>query len=369
MILDQIQISNVRNVQEAKLLLDPSFNLITGPNGAGKTTLLECVHLLVRGRSFRQGNLNSLITYDTSDMLVTAQGHDQSSKLRLGLEKSRSSKVRMRLNGANVRRISQIAAALPLQVFLPDVSNLVFGAPAARRLWLDWSVFHDDNAFLRSWRLFQRVLRQRNLSLRSKSADWRGWTVQFAEQATAVTRARRRIFGALRERFLDSLAQLAPNIWVDLEYAQGWEDGDLYETLEKDRQVELKYGNTRLGPHRSDIRVQVLKSAGGSKAGLASRLLSRGQGKAVACAMKLAQIRLLNESAKRPVLLLDDVAAEFDDEYGHRFFLALHEMGCQLIATTTQNTDILRIWHGSSETVPHTIRMQDGRVIESPPSL
>ena len=365
MIVDRLEVRNVRNVEQAQLQLNPGVTFVTGANGAGKTTLLECFHLLARGRSFRAGGLNTLISFGQQNLLVTATGRHYRTPMRIGLEKARSSKVRMRLNKSDVRQVSQIAAAMPLQMILPDAADLVFGSPARRRLWLDWLVFHTDNGYLQELRTFQRVLRQRNAALRNRSTDVSSWTAQLSQWAERVSQRRQETLNALRDSFERVLAELAPNIRIFLDYDRGWQEENLLDGLAKDHRVELKYGVTRLGPHRSDVRVRTLDFDTGNDTGAAARVLSRGQGKAVACAMKLAQVRYLNARSIQSVVLLDDVASEFDDEYGRKFFGALRRTETQAIATTTQESDIIKLWESVAGTMPPLIRIHNGQTTQA----
>lgn len=365
MIVDRLEVRNVRNVAQAQLQLDPGVTFVTGPNGAGKTTLLECFHLLARGRSFRAGGLNTLISFGEQALLVSAMGLHYRTPMRIGLQKGRSSKVRMRMNEADVRQVSQIAAAIPLQLILPDAADLVFGSPARRRLWLDWLVFHTDNGYLQELRTFQRVLRQRNAALRNRSADVSSWTAQLSQYAERVSQRRQDALVSMRANFEQVLREFAPNIRIFLDYERGWPEDSLLEGLAKDHRFELKYGVTRLGPHRSDVRVRALDFDTGNDAGSAARVLSRGQGKAVACAMKLAQVRYLNARSIQSVVLLDDIASEFDDEYGRKFFGALRGTETQAIATTTQESDIIKLWKSVAGTRPPLIRIHNGQTTQA----
>lgn len=364
MIVDRLEVRNVRNVAQAQLQLEPGVTFVTGPNGAGKTTLLECIHLLARGRSFRAGGLNTLVSSKEQDLLVTAEGMHRGVPLRIGLQKSRSMKVRMRLNNADVRQVSQIAATLPMQVILPDVADLVFGSPARRRLWLDWLIFHRENSYLSELRSFQRVLRQRNAALRRRSSDLQSWTTQLVQHSERVSNWRKKTLASLQEVFAQVLAELAPNIRIFLDYDRGWTDESLLEGLANDRRVELKYGVTRLGPHRSDVRVRTLDYDSGNDAGAAARVLSRGQGKAVACAMKLAQVRYLKARSIESIVLLDEVASEFDDEYGRKLLGVLHRTEAQAIATTTKESDIINAWTSVAGESPPLIQIREGNATQ-----
>jgi DNA replication and repair protein RecF len=67
----------------------------------------------------------------------------------------------------------------------------------------------------------------------------------------------------------------------------------------------------------------------------AREVLSRGQQKLVASAMVLAQLKLLREEISlRPLLLLDDPAAELDDDHLHTYVREIGALECQMIVTS-----------------------------------
>ena len=361
MILESVEVHNVRNIQDEIFRLQPSLNLVLGPNGAGKTTFLECIHLLIRGRSFRPGQLNTLISFDAPELLVTAVSRSNSSQFRLGINKPRNDNVRMRLNGADIRQISQIAVLVPTQTFLPDLSALVFGTPALRRTWLNWSVFHTNNRFIYLHRTFLRLLQQRNRALQQRSSDLGVWTEQFVHKAVEVSAVREAHLQGLNECFQQSLSSLSPDLNIELDYDQGWTESSLMEGLKLDHEREHKYGHTRLGPHRADIRLRV-RSASGDVLGSALRILSRGQGKVVACAMKLAQLEHLRNRRVNCVVLLDDITSELDDEFTRRFFHLLNLSGCQIIATATKNNELLAAGL-AARARPNLIQLKEGKIV------
>jgi DNA replication and repair protein RecF len=71
--------------------------------------------------------------------------------------------------------------------------------------------------------------------------------------------------------------------------------------------------------------------------------LSRGQGKALASAMMLAQARYLRQDAARSsVFLIDDIGAELDLPHSRRFFGLLSMLGAQILATSNTGPEALR---------------------------
>lgn len=338
--LDRLFIQNVRNLEKVEVAPAAGLNLFIGPNGAGKTALLEAVYLLARGRSFRSGRTSSLIRRGCETLAVGARGSDPRwGRVSLSMERELNGQTRLQINGSRERRLSMLAARLPLQLFLPDVSNLVFGSPGERRQWLDWGLFHVEPSYLEVLQQCLQALRQRNAALRESVVDMAQidvWTDSFCHAAERVTQLRSRYAEVLDRRVRTLLPRLAPDLRVDLALSRGWrDDTPLDKLLSEQRAREVKLGATQSGPQRADL---LLRCEGLP----AASVLSRGQGKMLAMALKIAQAALLSESvATSTLFLIDDVGAELDRQHGRRFYELLGETGCQIMASTTQDLDMV----------------------------
>ena len=56
-----LTINNLRNIESTQIELDSVLSCFIGDNGAGKTSILESPVVLSKGRSFRTGQVASLI--------------------------------------------------------------------------------------------------------------------------------------------------------------------------------------------------------------------------------------------------------------------------------------------------------------------
>jgi len=101
--------------------------------------------------------------------------------------------------------------------------------------------------------------------------------------------------------------------------------------LERTREKELKFGMTLVGPHRDDVVVTVN--------GMDLRIFgSQGQHRTAAIALKLAAARFLQQArGEQPILLLDDVFAELDQNRTRLVFDVLAEFGQMFIATAKES--------------------------------
>ena len=318
--IDRLEISFLRNLTRVAVELAPGLNTFYGENGAGKTAILEAVHLLCRGRSFRTQNTQSLIQHGCDQLVVRGVIDDEvRGPTTLALSRDRQGRTQLRLNGETEKRLSEIARLTPLQVMLPDISDLVFGSPASRRAWIDWGTFHVKPRYLETLRQYLRAVRQRNALLKDQadSRTLEPWTEEVSRLGETVTRDRLDYLESLTPHFQTVLGELAPELAVEIRYQRGWgRDDELRKLLGDSSPREVKYASTQWGPHRADVQLRVEGTPAGA-------VLSRGQGKLVASAMKIAQASLLAETEQRTtVFLIDDAGAELDVTHNARFFRA-----------------------------------------------
>ena len=155
------------------------------------------------------------------------------------------------------------------------------------------------------------------------------WTGQVAELGEEVATARRAYFKEVTPMVAECLATLDPGVAVEAGYEPGWSTGSLVDALGQGLERDIRTGTTNAGPHRGDVRIVAEGQA-------AAGILSRGQGKIVASALRLAQARHLMASERPSLFLIDDVGAELDATHSERFFSLLGEMGCQILATSAR---------------------------------
>lgn len=355
MVVERVEVRCVRNLTAAALDLAPGLNLLIGPNGAGKTALLEALHLLIRGRSFRTRSVSSLIQRDARALSVHAGCRDEArGALSIGVERDRANQTRLRLNGEAVRQSSAVAALLPIQLLLPNLAELVFGGPAERRQWLDWGTFHVKQDYAETLRGYVRSVRQRNAVLRGDDRGTLGaWTERMVALGSHVAEARREYLEEARPWVLECLTKLAPELALTLDYFPGYDGESLAEAVAASMARDVKSGATHVGPHRADVR---LASDGAE----AAAVLSRGQGKAAASALRIGQAKgLLSRPGAKSLFLVDDVWAELDGPHSKRFFGLLGELDCQILATSTQHPEIAAAFDDEAVQVFH---MKQGAV-------
>lgn len=309
--IESVTIEDFRVIEHVELDLSPGVNLIWGDNGAGKTSILEAVFVAARGRSFRHQEAGPFIRTGTDQSRIVTHLLDDGGRTHvLGVERG-STEQRVRLDGQDLNRRSEQVRALPLLLLTPNSHALIEGPPELRRRYLDLGMFHVEQHYQRWYSDYHRALRQRNAALRHQSAAATSWDGVLCEAAQALGDARHRYVDELAIACADVLADIAPDVQVQIKLRSGWDDASsLVDQLTQRLEVDRRQGFTGVGPHRADIVIRAAQSA-------AAKRLSRGQQKLVILALTLGQARVLERhTGIRPVLLLDDLPAELDR--GHR---------------------------------------------------
>jgi DNA replication and repair protein RecF len=328
MSLRRLQVTDFRCLQSAVLDLDSRFTLISGANASGKTSLLEAIYMLGRGRSFRTRRLEHLIRRDSERFVVFGEVDGFGRRSSLGIEGSAAG-VRARLGGAKAGSLAELAPLLPVQIIDPEIHRLIEEGPSRRRRFLDWGVFHVEPRFVDDWQRFQQALRQRNAALKSRQpreviAAWDGELVRYGE---AVSAARLSYVRRLAEHAVGVTRNLL-GMELSLSYRTGWaRDLSLSEALRQSWNHDQESGATQAGPHRAELGIRL------DEMGVKDRI-SRGQQKLLAAALLLAQVRMFPaDSPVQPSLLLDDPAAELDNERLAGLITEIGSQSVQLIVT------------------------------------
>ena len=321
-----------------------------GSNGSGKTSLLEAAHILGTARSFRAGPAKSLITHGEEQYAVHGEWTLESGARRsLGVQRSRSGEIVLRVAGEPSRSVAELADELPLLLIDAESFDLLVGEPANRRRFLDWGVFHVEHDSREHRRRFQRALAQRNHLLRRdklSAGELEVWTRDLAIHGAAVSAARERFLLALEKEFEPLAAALIPELGaVQLAYRCGWDATQTFaDALQRSLASDREQRFTQSGPQRADIRVTVDGHP-------AAQTLSRGQQKLLVCALKLAQGRMLARQQGEVLYLIDDLPSELDRERCERVCRALAGMQVQSLITCVDAGAISREWLGEASQV------------------
>jgi DNA replication and repair protein RecF len=297
MLIRQLTLSQFRNVRLATLAFAGTRQFFAGANGQGKSNLLEAAGCLTALRSFRTPDSRHLIMHDCAEAGIACDVEREDSGTERVVIKIRRDGKELWYGDKKVSRLADHVGRFPTVVFSSHDLQLIRGAPALRRRWLDLTLAAMDAEYLGALQDYARALAGRNSLLRRHE-------LSPAKELAAFDR---------------TLAPAGAKI-VALRA--------LRALLEAGRARDLQAGSTSVGPHRDDLGFRVSGVDAGDFA-------SEGQQRSVTLALRLAQAAWFQRCSRvRPVLLADDVLGELDPERRERFWGALDQES-QVIATGT----------------------------------
>ncbi len=339
MSLALLQISTFRNLTRVELELSPHFNLFYGQNGAGKTGLLEAIYFLVYGRSFRTNVLSNVIQNAADACLVFARSYpdDSGVHVSVGVERMRAGNSVKHLNGEVLRRRTELARLLPLQLLDVHGYFLLEGGPKYRRKYLDWGVFHVEPLFYSCWQRVKRALEQRNALLKRQASMEQCvvWDQEIFNAGVEIDRFRVDYIANLQPIFTELTSTLLEGVEIVLQYLPGWSaTTSLLEQLQQRFLSDQRTGFTSIGPHKADLKFSINDVP-------AQDRLSRGQQKLLVAALQLAQGVLLRELTGRSCLyLIDDLPSELDTAKRNLVYKLLQRIDAQTFVTCIHKNDM-----------------------------
>lgn len=354
--LSHLEIKSFRNLHQVNLQPIDKFNIFYGENGSGKTSLLEAIYHLGIGRSFRTHLHNRVIQAGQDRFSVFGKIADD---IPIGIERSRDDSFNIRLAMKAVTSISSLAEVLPLQLIDPNCHLLINAGPSVRRKFIDWGVFHvEHNDFLQHWRKFQRIIKQRNAALKQK-ADKKEvllWSDDFVKSANVIDKLRKNYIKQYQSVLSGILERLLEVKDIHVEYKAGWDsETDLNTVLVESLDKDIRLGYTHYGPHRADLRIMVGATP-------ANEVLSRGQQKMLASAMKIAQAELLKRlTARKCVFLIDDLPSELDDKSRQNLSGVLSEIDAQVFVTGIEKNALMKLFNHEDSKMFH---VEHGNITE-----
>lgn len=336
--LTRLVIQQFRNIEACDITLSAGFNFLIGANGSGKTSVLEAIYLLGHGRSFKSALTGRIIQNDCSELFVHGRflNPDQ-FELPIGINKRRDGSTEVKIGGQTGQKLAQLAKVLPLQLIHPEGFDLLTDGPKSRRAFIDWGVFHSENAFFDAWGRFKRLNKQRNALLKTAQSyrELSYWDQELAKLAEQIDAWRGHYIEQLRA-VVEPICQLfLPEFEIKLQYYRGWDKSTAYQTLLADNfERDVSLGYTVSGPNKADLRIKVNGTP-------VEDVLSRGQLKLLVCALRVAQGQhLTGQTGKQCIYLIDDFASELDSQRRKRLADCLIATGAQVFVSSITESQI-----------------------------
>ncbi|MCQ4637464.1 DNA replication/repair protein RecF [Anaerovorax odorimutans] len=336
MYIKEIQLKDFRNYKELNVQFHKNVNIFLGQNAQGKTNLLESIYITSMGKSFRTSKDREMIRFGEDFFRVKIKAF-KDDDLVVEIAVNQEGKKGIKVDGVKARKLSQLLEQIYIVIFSPEDLRIVKDEPEKRRKFIDRELCQIKPSYYSNLNRYRKALLQRNAYLKEPRID-EGildiWDSELAEYGSRII--------VQRDAFVKKLSQMSSQIHkaitnqkeeLEIFYEPsielcGDQKNKFYEMLQKCRERDIRNRTTGKGPHKDDL---LLKANGVDIRNFGSQ----GQQRTAALSLKLSEIRLIKEeTGENPVLLLDDVLSELDQE--RQNFLIRSLSDTQIFITTTE---------------------------------
>lgn len=313
--INSVELRNFRNYSYINISFKNGLNFIIGRNAIGKTNLLEAIAACAIGKSFRNANNDDMIKWLCDDYFIKCEVENNHVVNLIEIYYKKNGKKFIKINGAEIKKINELFGYLNIVLFTPDDLRILKQGPSDRRRFMNMDLIQMYPDYYFNLLNYNKCLKQRNNILKNKlKTDMDIWDKQLIVYGTDII--------LRRQKYVDELAGEIINIHskyftkdesIILKYKSDIDiNGNIKENyrnrLIKNRNIDFKYLTTTCGPQRDDIKFFINGRD-------ASKFASQGQQKSLILSLKLTERQVFKkETGQCPVLLLDDVFSELDDE-------------------------------------------------------
>ena len=315
MVINNLVLKNFRNHDYRNFDFKEGLNLITGENAAGKTNIIEGIYYLSLAKSFRTSEDADLILKGAENTLIEASIQEGEIKRKITIKLSENKKE-IFVNNKKISKLSQLSHACHVSEFTPEDVMLFKGSPKERRKFLDIALSKKNPLYLDYISRYEKALKERNEILKSDNFD-----EKLLEASTEVLAKLTGPIMSYRQGYVRDINSVLQKITraltcvcndkFEIKYEPFIDYNSDYmntalnafnKSLERDIRTKL----TNVGIHREDFSM----SLNGRDI---ATFGSQGENRIAALALKLSPYFLIEDEDKRPIVVLDDVMSELDN--------------------------------------------------------
>lgn len=333
-----LTLKNFRNYEKLEISdFSSGINIIAGKNGQGKTNIMEAMHYLANGKSFRCSRDSSAIREGQSDAYARVLYADGGVCRGVEMLLQKGRRKAFKVSGEAVKKMSDLFRAMAVVVFSPEDLKIVKESPQLRRSFLDEEICKIRPSYLDALKNFHRLLAQKSAALRqyTNAALIGAYNEQLSGYMAVIVKNRESYCEKLTGCIRDALRTMEFDEAIEFRYAPTIRKEDVYGALERIRTKEMEEGQCLAGPQRDEVVITVNGRD-------AKNFASQGQIRSIMLATKIAAVHLISQASGRmPVLLMDDVFSELDEN--RKGWILKNLQGIQTFITTADLEEARKI--------------------------
>lgn len=323
MVIKKIEITNFRNYQNFTYYPEENINIITGDNGIGKTNLVEAIYYLNTAKGFKSKKDNELLKEGKGEFLIRARVDNNDINI-LYCKDPKEKKILV--NGKTINEISELNKYINILLFEPNFSNIFKSSPSERRKYLDLSISKVSDIYYSKLKTYNKLLKERNLLLLSNNIEEHHLNAIDTQLVTCS-----KVIDTFRYNYIKSLNKRLENISnrisnknksLYIEYSPMCElnedyERNLFQKYNNFRKKDIESKTTNIGIHREDFKMKIDDKD-------ISIFGSQAENRLASISLVLCSYLIL-KSDNKPIIILDDVLSELDEDNQDRLISILKE--------------------------------------------
>lgn len=313
MFVKSLELSNFRNYNTLSMNFKNGTNILYGDNAQGKTNILEAVYLAGTTKSHKGSKDKDMIQLNQEESHIRMFIEKNLIVHRIDMHLKKIKPKGVAIDGIPIRKSSELFGLINLVFFSPEDLSIIKNGPSDRRRFIDFELCQLDKLYLSDLTNYNKIINQRNNLLKQIGfkpelmETLSVWDIQLCEFGRRIIKRRTQFILELNEIVYGIHKRLSGGKEeLVIKYEPNVLSEDMEAKVEKQREKDVFYKQTSIGPHRDDICFTI-KDIDIRKFG------SQGQQRTSALSLKLAEIELVRQTIKdEPILLLDDVLSELD---------------------------------------------------------
>ncbi len=358
--IEYLKLINYRNYENLEINFSDTLNLIYGNNGSGKSNLIEAIYLLALTKSFRT-NIDTNLIKKNCDFTSVLGKIKTNTLTKFQLDLSTNGK-KVFIDNDKINKMSDYVSKINIILFNPLDTKVISDSPSVRRKLINIEISQINNEYLVLLNNYNKVLKHRNAYLKqlylngNASGEYLDiLTRKLVELGLKIYEIRKDYINKIN----DNISKIYKNIFetgeLKIKYISSYHNKDANKLLDSYKKLykkEIALGKTAIGIHHDDIDF-ILDNESIKEYG------SVGQQKNAIISFRLSELIIVKElKGYYPILILDDLFSELDDQKVNNIVSMLNKEVQTFITTTSidkvdkellKNSTIFKVEEGNIE--------------------
>lgn len=356
MILSNLKLIDFRNYNNIDLTFSKELNFIIGENASGKTNLVESIFYLSLARSFKTHNDLELINVNAKETLIKGRIYSNELFNDLTIKLTFKGKI-IYINDKKIKKLSELTKYLNVLLFIPNDTNLMKGAPKERRFFLNLNLSKMNLSYQNSLINYEKILKERNNELKKEKVD----SLLLEVITTKLIEESFKIYN-FRKKFINNINQVISKIYKEISFEQKeleikylpFIDSNTYikdatKKYQENLNVDLLKKVTTIGIHKEDFEILIDKRN-------IAKFGSQGENRLAILSLKLAPYFLITKEELKPLVILDDILSELDENHETLLINFLKQFNQVFITSAKSNKNMI---NNVYKVENNTIKLED----------